>query len=295
MSARQNDEGCTKTWHTILAPLLVEFYGTFFLTFTANMAGSVTVSNTGMVKAYAHTPELAIGMVLALLVYSGGHISGGHYNPAVTLGIVLRGKIEMHMVPLYMASQFLAGMSGACAATYLTGQLAYPYVADVGQAMCMSMLFTFLLVQTVLATATSKAVLGNQFFGLCIGMVVFVFASLAGQFPGSAVNPAVASGNHFAAWTMKDGLAGGSYLGGEWNPAEYDGKDYWVVLVGPFAGAILAALWYRITSPNEFNTKKHGLPAQGHVHQNLKSSNLGDILDSRAEAGSSTERSHIVT
>lgn len=283
----------TSVWHSYVSPLLVEFYGTFFLTLTANMAGQTVEAHNpadGLVGA-ADTAALAVGMVLTLLVYSGGHISGGHFNPAVTLGILLRGKIDPIRGFLYWVVQFLAGMAGASVGTYTTGELAYPSPDDIGKSLLMTILFSFLLVHTVLATATSKAVLNNQWFGLSIGMAVFVFATVSAKIP-SAVNPAVASGNHFAAWCMGESQFGGQYVGTELSPNVYDGKNYWIVLVGPLIGAIIAAVWYRITSPKEFNTKKYGLPSQGHVHQNLKSSNLADILESR-EAGSTTEREHI--
>lgn len=271
----------TNVWHSYLAPILVEFYGTFFLTFVANIAGAKALDpDTMQYETAAHTPALAVGMVLAILVYSGGHISGGHYNPAVTFGILLRGKISFSMALLYFVSQMLAGMTGGCVGTYLTGQMAYPYVDGdgLGKAVAMSILFSFLLVQTVLSTATSKAILGNQWFGLTIGMVVFVFATCAATFPGSVVNPAVSSGMYFAAFTMDETTIGGAYDGTEHSPVKYTAGAYWNCLVSPMIGALFAAAWYRVTSPKEFGTKKHGLPPSGHVHQNLEHSKITDVL-----------------
>jgi len=256
-----------------LPPFLTEFYGTFFLTLTVALVfGTVDLSHNNT------TPALAVGMVLAILVYGGGHISGAHYNPAVTLGVVLRGKLPPMVAGLYLVSQFLAGMIAGVIGNYVNNKLVYPGVGDsfsVGQAVLVEILYTFLLVTIVLSTATSKAVLNNGWFGLSIGMAVFVGVSVTGHMSGAALNPAVGLGLHFGAFCAdgrEDGLN------------KYKSDDWWVYLVAPLVGGMFAAAWYRLTSPSEFGFKKTGkMPAKGHVHTNLNTSDptkvSGDVDD----------------
>jgi aquaporin Z len=92
---------------------LVEFIGTFFLVFTVGMC--VIKPDVG------NFAPLAIGSVLMAMVYAGGHISGGHCNPAVTLAVWLRGKFASADVPGYMVSQFLTAVVAALAALYPKG------------------------------------------------------------------------------------------------------------------------------------------------------------------------------
>ena len=164
----------------------VEFIGTFFLVFTVGMA----------VRNNAALAPLAIGSALMVMVYAGGHISGGHYNPAVTLAVWLRGKCEAKDVVPYWCAQLAAGIVAAALVTYLCGGKP---VADAVQrclvpSVIVEFLFTFALAWVVLNAATAKGTAGNSFYGLAIGFTVFVGAVAVGGVSGGAFNPAVGLG-----------------------------------------------------------------------------------------------------
>ncbi len=203
---------------------IVEFIGTFFLVLVVGM----TVINPG---AGPFAP-LAIGSTLMVMVYAGGAISGGHYNPAVTLGVWLRGKLEIKEVLPYFFVQTL----GAAAAAWITGFYkdgisSGPLTHDVAKSLLNEFLFTFALVYVVLNVATSKSSSGNSYFGLAIGFTVVIGAYAGGAVSGGAYNPAVATGIT---------LLGVS----SWN-------DLWIYLAGCFGGGAAAALVYKVVNPNE--------------------------------------------
>ncbi len=166
---------------------LVEFIGTFFLVFTVGMC--VITPDVG------NFAPLAIGSALMVMVYAGGHISGGHYNPSVTLAVWLRGKCPSAAVPGYMASQIVGGVVAVVAALYLKG---YPEITPreikIGPTLLAEFLGTFALCWVVLNTATAKATAGNSHYGLAIGFTVMVMAFAVGGISGGAFNPAVAVG-----------------------------------------------------------------------------------------------------
>ncbi len=173
--------------------LVVEFIGTFFLVFTVGM----TVKGPDGAAMAA----LAIGSSLMVMVYAGGHFSGGHYNPAVTLGVTLRGKHPVAEAGPYMIAQFLGGLVAAGLVLFIKGTAspaaaeppagtAYHIVAQ----LLVEFLFTFALVYVVLNTATAKGTAGNSFYGLAIGFTVMVGAFAVGPVSGGAFNPSVALG-----------------------------------------------------------------------------------------------------
>lgn len=180
---------CCNRLH-LMKKFLVEFIGTFFLVFTVG----TTVVNTvpGVI------PPLAIGFVLMVMVYAGGHISGGHYNPAVTTAVAIRGRMPATDVPMYFLAQFIASLLAAGAAYWLKGdnQLADapPPAYVLAQLAFAEFIFTFALCYVVLNVATSKATAGNSYFGLAIGSTVMVGAFTVGPISGGAFNPAVATG-----------------------------------------------------------------------------------------------------
>jgi aquaporin Z len=92
---------------------IVECIGTFFL--VLNIGLTVIPGSAGVIA------PLAIGSVLMVLVYAGGHISGAHYNPAVTLAVLIRGKCTMADVPVYLTAQILGAVAGALTAQFLVG------------------------------------------------------------------------------------------------------------------------------------------------------------------------------
>ena len=172
---------------------LVEFIGTFFLV--------MTVCMTVLGGAGAFAP-IAIGSMLMVMVFAGGHISGGHFNPAVTLGVFLRGKIPASDVLPYMVAQVAAGIVAPFVALPMLDtvgapefvNMAAPDRLNIAPCLIAEFLGTFALVYVVLNTATAKGTEGNSFYGLAIGFTVLASAYTFGSVSGGAFNPAVATG-----------------------------------------------------------------------------------------------------
>lgn len=172
----------------LLKKCLVEFIGTFFLVFTIGCALFPNASGS--------FPPMAIGFVLMVMVYAGGHISGGHYNPAVSLAAAIRGALNWRDFVPYLIAQFTGGVLAALLADYIVA--IPPYANETSFSMIpmiiCEFLFTFALCYTVLHTATSEDNRGNSYFGLAIGSIVLVgLLATAGTCYG-AFNPAVAVG-----------------------------------------------------------------------------------------------------
>ncbi len=206
--------------------LTVEFIGTFFLVFTVGM----TVKSP---DASALAP-LAIGASLMIAVYMGGHVSGGHYNPAVSLGVAIRGKLPYAEVVPYWIAQTLGGVAAAVAVLFIKegatgGAPAGPPSAEYTLAakFLAEFVFTFALVLVVLTAATSKQTAGNSFYGLAIGFTVTAGAFAVGPVSGAAFNPAVVAG------VVTMGLAD---VGGAWVPLVAD------LLGGVAAGVLFTVL-----------------------------------------------------
>lgn len=165
--------------------LVVEAIGTFFLVLTVGLV--VTGSDTALAP-------LAIGSALMIMVYAGGHISGGHYNPAVTLGVYLRGKATTTELFGYWAAQIIGGIAAAAIAAMLTLDQSAGPGPETLPALVAEFLFTFALVYVVLNTATTRGTEGNSYYGLAIGFTVVVGAFAVAPISGAAFNPAVAVG-----------------------------------------------------------------------------------------------------
>jgi aquaporin Z len=166
---------------------VAEFIGTFFLV--------LTIGCTVIPGAPGVIAPLAIGAALMVMVFAGGHVSGAHYNPAVTLGVWLRGRAKTADVVPYWVSQIAAALAAACVARFLVGvPSAAPMTPALGPAAVAEFLYTFALVYVVINTATAKGTSGNSFYGLAIGMTVMVGAFSVGGISGGAFNPAVAIG-----------------------------------------------------------------------------------------------------
>jgi aquaporin Z len=165
---------------------LVEFIGTFFLVFTVGMS----------VRSGAALAPIAIGASLMVMIFAGGHVSGAHFNPAVTLAVFIRGKCEGKDVLPYWIAQFAAGLLAAVIVTFLFRGQPTPVVALRGSvpSIIVEFLFTFALAWVVLNTATHKGTAGNSFYGAAIGMTVMTGAVAVGGVSGGAFNPAVGLG-----------------------------------------------------------------------------------------------------
>jgi aquaporin Z len=163
-----------------------EFIGTFFLV--------LTVGSTGIAAGPGIIPPLAIGAVLMVMIYAGGHLSGGHYNPAVTLGVFLRGRCAAADVLPYWIAQIVAALAAAGVVLFFKTKEAVAFTAPISPGFAAEFFFTFALVYVVLNVATAKATAGNSYFGLAIGFTVLAGAFAVGDVSGGAFNPAVAVG-----------------------------------------------------------------------------------------------------
>lgn len=203
---------------------LTEFIGTFFLVLTIGC--TVVGGATGVI------PPLAIGASLMVMIFAGGHISGGHYNPAVTLAVFIRGRCPAGDVVPYMVSQVAGASLAGLIVNYLkAGTVLKAFVPVVFPAFLVEFLFTFALCYVVLNVATAKATSGNSFYGLAIGMTVMTGAFAVGAISGGAFNPAVAIG------ICVMGVLAWSSL--------------WVLLVGTFLGGVAAALVFLFCHPDD--------------------------------------------
>ncbi|MEX2186206.1 MAG: aquaporin [Pirellulales bacterium] len=126
---------------------LTEFIGTFFLVLTIGC----TSINTGS----GVIPPLAIGAALMVMVFAGGHVSGAHYNPAVTIAVCMRGKCDSKDVMPYIVSQVIAAGTAAAVVGFLVGRAAPMTIESVPKALLAEFLFTFALAYVVLNTATA--------------------------------------------------------------------------------------------------------------------------------------------
>jgi aquaporin Z len=167
--------------------MVVEAIGTFFLVLTI---GQVVIEP----GAGAFAP-IAIGAVLMVMIFAGGHVSGGHYNPAVTLGVFLRGRASAADLGGYVLAQTVGAVLAVFAVRVLKGEFtAAPMQPVIGAALLAEFLFTFALVYVVLNVATARGNDGNSHYGLAIGFTVMVGAYAVGGISGGAFNPAVAVG-----------------------------------------------------------------------------------------------------
>ncbi|HEY6290601.1 MAG TPA: aquaporin [Terriglobia bacterium] len=203
---------------------LMELIGTFFLVLTVGC--TVIPGSPGVIA------PLAIGSSLMIMIFAGGHISGGHYNPAVTLGVWLRGRCDTKDVVPYWVAQVIGAVLAALAAKFLVGSPASPPGSlKVGPAFLAEFLFTFALVFVVLNTATAKGTEGNSFYGLAIGFTVAAGAFAVGGISGGAFNPAVAVGVSLmglAAW-----------------------PNIWIYLVAELAAGAVAAVAFKTMNPGD--------------------------------------------
>jgi MIP family channel proteins len=214
------------------ARLLAEFVGTFALIFIG--AGSIMTAAQLAGGGYSLIGIAAAhGFVLAVMISALGHVSGAHFNPAVSLGVLLAKAIKPVEFVAYVVTQLVAATVAALALGVIydaavkdaTG-LGTPAIGDaysVGQALLVEGILTFFLVFTVMAVAVDARGAFKIVAGLPIGFVVFFDILMGGPVTGAAMNP--------ARWF------GPALVSGNWS-------DWWVYIVGPLAGGAIAALLY---------------------------------------------------
>ena len=207
------------------ARYVTEFIGTFFLVLTVGCA----------VMTKAPLAALAIGSALMVMVYAGGHVSGGHFNPAVTMGVLVRGKITPRNACAYWVAQLAGGFLAAPVARFIIDPSTVTALSPTGRgiwvALLAELLFTFALVYVMLNVATSADHPHNGFYGLAIGFTIFVGIVAVGANSGGAFNPAVA----FGATTM--GLFAWSKI--------------WIWVVADLVGSVLAGAVFRVQNPED--------------------------------------------
>lgn len=202
---------------------ITEFIGTFFLVLTIAMSGN----------------PIAIGFVLAALVYMGGHISGAHYNPAVSLAIFLRKRLSAKDMVMYWVFQ-ICGALLAALLFFMISSITFAPVPSPNvsmlNAIIVEFLFTFALILVVLNVATTKKNAGNSYYGLAIGLTILAAATAGGPLSGGAFNPAVAIGP-----IIVDTFNGGNSLG-----------NMIIYIIGPFLAGLVAPFVFKFTNPDEF-------------------------------------------
>jgi aquaporin Z len=191
---------------------------------------------------------LAIGASLMVMVYMGGHVSGAHYNPAVSLAVLMNGKMNSVGEFLrYVASQLAGAFVAALVVYCVMGKTFVPTPGDqvsVTGALLIELLYTFALALVVLNSAASAKTHGNSFYGLAIGFTIVVAAFAGGPISGGAFNPAVGLGPALVhAWL------GGGGIG-----------HVWLYIVGPLAGGALAAVVFGLQEREPLQL--HAEPAQ---------------------------------
>jgi aquaporin Z len=208
---------------TAMKKYITELIGTFFLVFVIGLSGN----------------PLAIGGILMAMVFMGGHTSGAHYNPAVTLAILIRKKIDLKDAMMYMVFQIIGALLAATAFHFMYGKTFAPmpdHSINILKPLFIETAFTFALATVVLNVATHSGTSGNSFYGFAIGFTVLAAAIAGGSISGGAFNPAVGIGP-----IVVDAIFG-------------TGKamhDLWLYLVGPFAGGAIAAIMFKVMHPEE--------------------------------------------
>jgi len=224
-----------------ISAYIIEFIGVLFLVMSIGFNSTIGNGNTA---------PLAIGVTLMVMIFMGGHISGAHFNPAVTMGVRLAGRDHIETLPalMYMLVQLAGGFCAALIVWGITGETFAPtpgYKANgemynLGVAFVCEILWTFALVLVMLNCATTKSQSSNSFFGLAIGFTVVSGAYAVGPISGGAFNPAVALGP----LVVHSAVQKVDYF-----------KYIWIYWVGEFCGSLLASIVFRVTNTMEY--RKH--------------------------------------
>ncbi len=217
---------------------IAEFIGTFVLVlFACGTAAMLGCDASG--SGYLLT-ALAFGLVIVAMAYSIGNISGCHINPAVSLAMLIQGKLSVRDFFAYVISQCLGAIGGAAVLLALAGKDSglganALYNGSIGLSLLVEVILTFVFVLAILGVTSKKEY--NAVSGLVIALSLTLVHILGISFTGTSVNPARSLGPAL--------LLGGDAL-----------KNVWVFLVAPLVGAALAALVYRFLDPKKPRSKK---------------------------------------
>lgn len=221
--------GVTSSYKRLLASAITEGFGSLFFAFAASLAG---VTDAGGNAVHSTLNEaFIVGVIVAILVYGAIDISGGHFNPAITVGVALTNNdFGWTELLFYVFSQFVGAIIGALIAmeVILKAEQVYPSVGagvDQGQAALVEIIFAFILVFTVLRTGKK-----SDMFGFYIGLVLFVGILAGKNLSGASFNPAISMGMYISSASIAK-LPG------------HGGDDAWVYIVAPLIGGSFAAFY----------------------------------------------------
>lgn len=211
--------------------IMTEFVGTWLFITSIGLA----IANAG------NFAPLVIGVALAVVVYMGGHVSGAHYNPAVSLGLWVNGTIHFGTFIAYVIAQIAGALAGA-ATSYLAlsnsgaEKVSFAVAASPDASLLaiylVEAVFTFMLMLVILNVAVSSKTKGNSYYGLAIGFTIVVAAYVAGGISGGAFNPAVATGSILWDVFMAEGAGGGNL------------SNILTYVIAPCIGALLATFFF---------------------------------------------------
>eukprot|EP00592_Proboscia_alata_P006752 CAMPEP_0194356368 /NCGR_PEP_ID=MMETSP0174-20130528/4036_1 /TAXON_ID=216777 /ORGANISM="Proboscia alata, Strain PI-D3" /LENGTH=305 /DNA_ID=CAMNT_0039125931 /DNA_START=84 /DNA_END=1001 /DNA_ORIENTATION=- len=207
-----------------LAPFYAEFYGAMMLVLVITLTAG-----------RSELAPLAIGSILMVMVFTYGHLSGGHFNPAVSFAVMMRGKLTPLRWVFYAIAQVIGGLCGAALGDHILpdgvdGPIpSYPD-NELGSAFAAEFFFSFALCTTVLNTATTVSVGQNSFYGLAIGFTVLAGAITVGDISGAVFNPAVGTGL--------------LVIAGEWS-------DIWFYWLAPMFGGFVAGVMFHLVNSDE--------------------------------------------
>ena len=207
-----------------------EFVGTFTLIFIGGGAGAVASSVFGHDAGYTLVAfALANGLAIGIMVSNLGHISGGHFNPAITLGFVVTRRIVTSLAVMYWIAQFAGAVIAAGILRFLVHKPAIigavPHAPGIGagRGLVVEMVLTFFLVWAVWATAVDPRGAFKSIAGLAIGLTISIDVLMGGPLTGAAMNPARAFGPELISNFWGEG---------------------WIYYLGPVIGALVAAVGY---------------------------------------------------
>ena len=223
---------------------LAEFVGAFTLIFIGGGAAIISFSSHDLVAV-----ALANGLAIGIMVTNLGHISGGHFNPAITLGFVVTRRIKPALAAVYWFSQLLGAVCAAFLLRYFFTQLAVKVTAPAPaasitdwKALLLEAIMTFFLVWAVWATAVDPRGAFRAIAGLAIGLTISIDVLVGGPVTGAAMNPARAFGPE---------VAGNTWTG------------WWIYWIGPIAGALVASLVYEYLYLRPVEPSVVGTPESG--------------------------------